>query len=120
MRTPPGRVNRERSFYNHLDTLTTSHPGSGRIRHAVDVFTLVHRDGGIHECLVHQPLQNTIFAFQRPSGTPCPFPEGLVKLIMRALLEALDFLHTEADVTHCGMVTAITCEMSTLTYVTQI
>ncbi|KAM0701787.1 hypothetical protein Q7P35_010696 [Cladosporium inversicolor] len=103
VRTPPGKVNREISFYNHLDTLTTSHPGSQHIRRVIDMFSLQCTNGDVHECLVHQPLQTTLFAFQRPGGTPRPFPEGLVKMIMKNLLEALDFLHTEANVTHCDL-----------------
>jgi serine/threonine protein kinase len=101
--TPPGKVNREIFFYNHLNTISTSHPGSQHIRHAIDMFSLERASGDIHKCSVHLPLQTTLFEFQRLGGKARPLPEELVKSIMKYLLEALDFLHTEANVTHCGM-----------------
>ena len=115
VRTPPGKVNRELSFYNHLNTISASHPGPRHIRHAIDTFSFESISGNIHECLVHLPLQTTLFAFQRPGGKPRPFPEELVKHVMKTLLEALDFLHTEANVTHCGMDRAMMREKNPLT-----
>lgn len=120
VRTPPGKVNREISFYNHLDTRTTSHPGSQYIRHATNMFSLESTRGDVQEGLVHQPLQTTLFAFQRPGAKPRPFPENIVKPVMKNLLEALDFLHTEANVTHCGMGPGRLCEKSPLTCIAQI
>jgi len=115
VQTPAGMVNREQAFYNHLQTLSIAHPGSQHIRHAIDQFSLTHTSGAVHECMVHLPLQTTLFAFQRPGGRPRPLPEELVKPVMKYLLEALDFLHTDANVTHCGMEPARMCEMSPLT-----
>lgn len=46
-------------------------------------------------------------------------PKELVKPVMKNLLEALNFLHTEANVTHCGMDPAVMCEANTLTPVAQ-
>jgi serine/threonine-protein kinase SRPK3 len=120
VRTPPGRVNRETSFYNHVHTLYTAHPGSQRIRHVIDQFSLVRTSGDVHECLLHRPLQTTLFSFQRPGGIPRPFPEELAKSIMRDLLEALDFLHREANVTHCGTRPTTIRETKALTLLTQI
>ena len=120
IRTPPGKVNRETSFYNHLHTISPSHPGSQHIRHAVDIFSLESTSGDIHECLVHLPLQTTLFAFQRPGGKPRPFPEELVKIVMKSLLESLDFLHTEANVTHCGKDFTTKCGTSQLMCISQI
>jgi hypothetical protein len=100
--------------------MSTSHPGSQHIRHAIDMFSLERTSGDVHECSVHRPLQTTLFAFQRPGGKSRPLPEELVKPVMRNLLEALDFLHTEANVTHCGMDLTLMCETNKLTYVAQI
>ncbi len=44
-----------------------------------------------------------MFDLQRYGGQARPFPEHLVKDSLRSLLEALDFLHAEASITHCGM-----------------
>jgi serine/threonine-protein kinase SRPK3 len=120
VRTQPGRVNRGKSFYSHVHTLCTAHPGSQYIRHVIDQFSLIHTSGDVHECLVHRPLQATLFAFQRPGGTSRPLPEELVKSIMKTLPGVLDFLHTEANVTHCGTSPAATHDTSALTCVTQV
>jgi len=85
------------------------------MRHAIDMFSLESTSGDVHECLVHLPLQTTLLTFQRPGGKRRPFPEDLVKSIMKNLLEALDFVHTEASVTHCGMGSAIIYGTSSLT-----
>ena len=82
------------------------------------MFSLESPNGNIYECLVHVPLQTTLFAFQRSGGKPRPFPEELAQSIMEYLLEALGFLHTEASVTHCGMRLGITYGVSILTTAT--
>jgi serine/threonine-protein kinase SRPK3 len=97
-------MNREKVLYEHLAKATTTHPGSQIIRPALDVFDLVSSDGSNHVCLVHPLLQTTLFAFRRPRGSPQALPEELAKSVMKSLLLALDFLHTEANVTHCGTV----------------
>jgi serine/threonine-protein kinase SRPK3 len=113
VRTPPGRVNREKALYEHLADLTTTHPGSQCIRQALDMFDLVRSDESAHACLVHPPLQTTLFDFQRLRGKPQVLPEELAKIVVRSLLQALDFLHTEVDVTHCGTVYAAFCMYQT-------
>ncbi|KAK3071630.1 hypothetical protein LTR53_008272 [Teratosphaeriaceae sp. CCFEE 6253] len=100
-RTPPNATNRERILYDRLGGMTTAHQGSLSIRSVLDDFNLVRQNGAEHVCLVHPPLQCTLFAFQRLGGRAVPLPEALAKVFMRGLLEALDFLHTEASATHC-------------------
>lgn len=78
------------------------HPGFLFIRQIIDKFKLAANDGAVHECLVHPPLQTSVFALQCVGGKRRPFPEALAKAQMESLLMALDFLHTEANVTHCG------------------
>ncbi len=111
LRTPVGWTNREKATYEHLATLTTKHPGRHNIRQALDVFDIVRSNGDVHVCLVHPPLQSTLFAFQRLGSTPRALPEELAKIAMKGLLEALDFLHTEAHVTHCGTENRIDCPL---------
>ncbi|CAK1363102.1 unnamed protein product [Cercospora beticola] len=50
-----------------------------------------------------EPLHTTLFNLQRFGGSPRPFPEDLVKGAISSLLETLDFLHTEASLTHCDI-----------------
>jgi serine/threonine-protein kinase SRPK3 len=111
VRTPPGRVNREKAAYEHLANLSTTHPGRHNIRQALDIFDLSRPEGEVHVCIVHSPLQSTLYDFQRLDGAPQVLPEELVKMVMINLLEALDFLHTEANVTHCGMAITIHCSV---------
>lgn len=73
------------------------------------MFDIVRSYGNIHVCLVHAPLKSTLYAFQRLGGTPRALPEELAKMVMKTLLEALDFLHTKANVMHCGTEIHIPC-----------
>lgn len=109
LRAPPGRTNREKAVYEHLANLSTTHPGHHNVRQALDIFDLARSEGAVHVCIVHTPLQSTLYDFQRLDGAPQVLPEELAKMIMKNLLEALDFLHTEASVTHCGKAVAIYC-----------
>ncbi|KAK4895839.1 hypothetical protein LTR49_028219, partial [Elasticomyces elasticus] len=102
-RTPPGGTNREKLVYEQYDKTTTAHPGALCVRPDLDIFDLVRKNGDVHVCLIHPPLQTTLFAFQRLDGRPAPLPEEVVKVSMRSLLEALDFHHTEIGVTHCDI-----------------
>ncbi|KAK3671787.1 hypothetical protein LTR78_008332 [Recurvomyces mirabilis] len=102
-RAPPSGTNDEKVLYERLQLITTIHPGSASIRPVLDTFELVRKNGNVHVCLIHPPLQCTMFAFQRVGGRPVPLSEGLVKAAMRKLLKALDYLHTEADVIHCDV-----------------
>lgn len=102
VRTPTGHTNREQLFYTEFGPLETDHPGALNVRPALGIFELTRNNGAKHICLICPPLQTILYAFKRLGGRPVPLPEYLVKLIMRRLLEALDFLHTKMDVTHCG------------------
>ncbi|KAK0326711.1 hypothetical protein LTR54_002322 [Friedmanniomyces endolithicus] len=73
------------------------------VRPVLDIFELVRKNGDVHVCLIHPPLQTTLFAFQRLGDRPAPLPEEVAKVCIRSLLEALDFLHTKIGVTHCDI-----------------
>lgn len=69
----------------------------------LDTFTA---DGpnGQHQCLVHEPLLTSISHFQAslPSQR---INEVILKMLLKELLVALDYLHTEAQLVHTGAVT---------------
>lgn len=111
LRTPPGRVNREKVAYEKLADLSTTHLGHHNIRQALDIFDLSRPEGEVHVCIVHSPLQTTLHDFQRLDGAPQVLPEELAKVVMINILEALDFLHTEANITHCGMAVIVDCSV---------
>lgn len=100
-------VHRERVAYEHLSTLKSSHPGQLLIRQPLDSFSLQQRDGSRHLCFVYHPLQTTLLDLQRLGGKTQQLPEELVKEALRYLLEALDYLHTEASMTHCGILSML-------------
>lgn len=100
-------AHREQVAYEHLSNMKSSHPGQLHIRQPLDSFSLQQSDGSQHLCFVYQPLQTTMLDLQKLGGKAQPLPEGLVQEALRYLLEALDFLHTEADMAHCGIIATL-------------
>lgn len=94
----PTATNRELKVYQHLAAVHFSHPGRFLIRELYDSF---HIQGlfGKHNCLVLQPMHMTILEMMRLN--PKPFDLPLLKMTIRRVLLALDFLHT-AEVVHTG------------------
>ncbi|KAK7546780.1 putative serine/threonine protein kinase [Phyllosticta citricarpa] len=84
----------------HLESVASDHPGKKSIRLPCDMFEAERKDirGQRHQCLVFEPLGMTLKELCEFSGGKVK-PEVL-KPIVRLMLEALDFLHTEAGVVH--------------------
>lgn len=91
---------REIAAYEHLSLITTEHPGALFLRKLCDTFR-IQGHGGNHLCLVHEPLGLSIETLRQlmPSGQ---LPEGLLKSLLRHLLQALDCLHRDAKMAHTG------------------
>lgn len=66
-----------------------------------DRFELKGPRGSIHQCIVHEPLLTSLLHFQATLDPP-NLPENLLKGALQQLLQALDFLHSEAHVIHTG------------------
>lgn len=92
--------NSEVRIYNRLSNLDSKHPGKASVRTLLDHFTVFGPDGN-HQCLVHEPLSLSLqwLRQQFPTRT---YPESLLKITTIEILQALDFLHTEADIVHTG------------------
>jgi serine/threonine protein kinase len=91
---------REIKFYEHLISLVSQHRGSAYIRDIRDTFEIDGPDGR-HLCLVHSPMHMTIrdLEYLNPLRR---LPEALLRCILFNILQALSFLHEEAQVIHAG------------------
>lgn len=56
---------------------------------------------GKHNCVTFQPLLISLGEFQF-NLVPKILPEKMVKMAVIELLQALDFLHSEANIIHTG------------------
>ena len=100
LRKFPTATEREFKIYEHLAKLDSAHPGQSLIRELYDSFDLQGL-AGKHRCLVLQPMYMTVHEMMRLN--PRPFDLPLLKMTLRRLLLALDFLHSEASLTHTGI-----------------
>ena len=94
-------VRRELGAYNRLSTITTSNPGALLVRELLDSFKTIGVEGE-HQCLIHEPLGMSMETLRQL----CPgrkLPENLLKAFSKHLLQALDFLHTDAEMIHAGI-----------------
>ncbi|KKK14984.1 hypothetical protein P175DRAFT_0554466 [Aspergillus ochraceoroseus IBT 24754] len=98
----PTATDHELRVYEHLAKLDSLHPGQSLIRELYDAFDL-QGPGGTHRCLVLQPMNMTLLEMMRMN--PRPFDLPLLKMTVRRLLLALDFLHAEAEVIHTDLKT---------------
>lgn len=99
--TEASEYGQESRIYDHLRSLKSSHPGQRHIRPVYDTFEL-SGPYGLHSCLVHPPMHLTLLDFMRELPGRRRLDRPLLRLTLRYLLSALDFLHTEANVVHTG------------------
>ncbi|KAJ5706945.1 hypothetical protein N7488_006746 [Penicillium malachiteum] len=90
-------THRELRIYEHLASIKSTHPGQSLIRELYDSFEL-QGHAGKHQCLVLQPMHMT--QLEMMGFNPGPFDLPLLKMTLKRLLLALDFLHTEANVSY--------------------
>lgn len=95
----PTATERELKTYEHLSQVDSAHPGQSLIRGLYDSFDL-QGSAGKHRCLVLQSMHMTVLDMMRLN--PRPFDLPLLKLTLKRLLLALDFLHNEAQIIHTG------------------
>ncbi|TPX22276.1 hypothetical protein DIZ76_014144 [Coccidioides immitis] len=110
----PNAADREFRIYEHLTNINSKHRGQSLIRELYDSFDL-QGPVGKHRCLVLQPMHMTLLEMMRLS--PRPFDLPLLKMTVKRILLALDFLHTEAEIIHADLKTdnlMLTLEDSTM------
>jgi len=97
------KSNREVEVLRHLSNINPeSHPGRSVIRTMLDNIEI---DGswGKHQFIVQEPLLTSLLHFQA-TFNPLRLNKDLIRGVAQQLLLALDFLHTEAHVTHTGTI----------------
>ncbi|KAF1949724.1 non-specific serine/threonine protein kinase [Byssothecium circinans] len=92
------RFHRELQFYEHVSSLSSQHHGQYFIRDLLGTFEITGPTGQ-HLCLVHPPMHMTIqeLQYMNPSHR---LDDMLLKWTLSNLLNALSFLHDEANVVH--------------------
>jgi serine/threonine protein kinase len=95
----PLKRRRELIIYEHLSKIRSSHPGQSYIRELYDTFEISGPHGG-HQCLIQPPMHLSILDMLESNSES--FNAPLLRLILKRLLAALDFLHTEAGIVHTG------------------
>lgn len=95
----PYATRRELRIYEHLSKVNVAHPGRSSIRDLYETFE-ISGPHAIHQCLVQPPMHTSVADMMEVYHEPLTAP--FLKLVLRRLLTALDFLHTEADVIHTG------------------
>jgi serine/threonine-protein kinase SRPK3 len=88
-------------MYRHLAQLKSEHEGANLVRRAIDSFTTKGSNGQEHQVIVHEPLSIKITQLQRLMPN-YQFPAPVLRAFSYKMLLALDFLHSEAGVIHCG------------------
>ncbi|KAI2794585.1 hypothetical protein POX_a01184 [Penicillium oxalicum] len=102
LRKSPTATGCEFKIYERLGKIQSTHSGQSLIRELYDSFKL-QGHAGKHLCLILQSMHMTILEMMRLN--PRPFDLPLLKMTLRRLLLALDFLHTEADIIHTDLKT---------------
>lgn len=96
-----GQIDHELNMYRRMEQFPTSHPGRDAIRTLLDTFYI---DGPAdkHCCLVHRPLWESVLTFLRRNPAE-RLPSAVVVYVLQRVFLALDYLHTECQITHTGI-----------------
>lgn len=93
-------LERELRAYERMNSQETTHPGRNFVRKLLDHF-YIEGPHGRHICLVHEPLGiSADFIIKMFPGQAMSL-DGM-KPIIRQLLVALDYLHSECHIIHTG------------------
>ena len=90
----------EEKVYQHLKEVRSDHHGKSGIPSLKHRFQIGGKFG-LHECLIHEQLGLTLKDIREMSEGEKVSTE-LLKPIIKYLLMALDYLHSDAKVVHTG------------------
>ena len=94
------KVHRELPIYQRINQTQSSHSGRTCIRTLLDSFEILGPNGK-HICLVHQPLGMSLHDLKMQAQGKV-FSKEVLRVSIRQLLAALDFLHKDAHIIHTG------------------
>ncbi|KAF7193467.1 Serine/threonine-protein kinase SRPK [Pseudocercospora fuligena] len=96
-------MSREREFNNRVAKSST-HAGRLHVRSPIAHFEISRSDGLKHPCVVYEPMKMTLLSLQSWFGGKMePRVHVIVKVYLKAILQALDYLHTEVGVAHLDL-----------------
>jgi serine/threonine-protein kinase SRPK3 len=95
------QVDDELKMYRRMEQSPKDHPGRNAVRTLLDTFYI---DGSEdkHRCLVHPPLWESVLTFLRRNPVE-RLPSEVIAIVLQRLFLALDYLHTECQITHTGL-----------------
>ncbi|EMC92052.1 hypothetical protein BAUCODRAFT_274834 [Baudoinia panamericana UAMH 10762] len=85
--------------YSRLSGMTTDNKGAQHVRQILDRFTIGTANGVQHQCFVYEVAAVNLQQLERTYPNQ-KLPFAMAKDVLRAVLHALDFLHTEAGIVH--------------------
>lgn len=91
---------REVAAYEHLNSMKTTHQGALLVRELCDHFQIPDLNG-THICLTQEPLGMSLETLRQLMPEK-QLSADVLKAVLKHLLLALDFLHTEAKMVHTG------------------
>lgn len=91
----------ELKTYQKLSRAKHSHRGFPFVRTALDNLK-IPRIGGDHDCLIQQPMWGSLLDLLDGDTVNNGLPEKALKIVLKNVLSALDYLHTECNLIHTG------------------
>ncbi|KAH9885146.1 serine threonine protein kinase, CMGC group [Xylariomycetidae sp. FL2044] len=92
------QLEHELSIYRRISASVAKHPGRDAVRNLLDSFDISGPHGS-HRCLVHPPLWESTLTFLHRNPIR-RLPSPVLRVILRRLFLALDFLHAECRIIH--------------------
>ncbi|KAI1307727.1 kinase domain protein [Xylaria venustula] len=96
-------VNTELAMYERVQQRRSRHPGRNNVRSLLDSFTVTGPEGE-HLCLVHRPLGRSVADILHQHRSP-GFQTNFLRSLLKDLLLAVDYLHTECQIIHTDIST---------------
>lgn len=88
-------------MYRRIEAGSKHHIGRSAVRTLINSFEVEGPDGQ-HRCLVHPPLFESVWDFLHRNPVR-RLPAPVLAFILQKTFHALDYLHTECQIIHTGM-----------------